>query len=719
MRIFEGIGFEYLINENEFSDEKDGLIKYKEKLNDFSGLKRSENNYFRAFVLKAYQSVVEHANKDLIYKMIFSIIKTKSKNKSSIDFLTKSKTLVEEANKLNISKEQASKNVKDVLLQKRILRASTKPEGFFKNTTTPPPAKVKKLKNIGDDNNSKQGSLTSVVTALLNLKNSPEKNLSSDFGGAINTSNNKGSSSSITDNNTLDSNNIENLSGEIGGDINTSNNKGSSTTTANKLDKKSFQKNLTTPPPNATTTLEENKLLFQYGGVEFMDSMGVMIDLTSSNDGLAAEQTKFIDLLNIFNAGQDFSHESIKNLIKEIKVLKIFKLFIKKPQNDNMFTTRGDGFCTVRMGFQLNYKHKKFTKYISFEDWRGMDPDINKNSAPLLDLIDITLDNMTELNESGIIDNHTLYVFNEKMNPVIDVLNSNKRYKSLPSKDYLDEGDLHYFVSDKSITYAIYQPLFQFEHITETDVGYNEFNAIISKLQKDDWLRMSFFKHNGEEFDTQYYGCIYDDLVSVATCGNNVYYYENNHFCWAGDFVEPYTSTDAPILTMFNTCVAKLLYNILIQYSGLIKNNINSDEIYNILDKEIIVETVVMSALEDIVLEKSEKTNVNEMKSFVDKLKKVQKENTELKLKMQMDEQKRQEYEEIKMQRKLARQNMQKAIEDEMNDLKLELAKKFEENNLITEELHKVKKEFDDLKSKKNLANKSPDQSPTKRKKGG
>jgi hypothetical protein len=78
---------------------------------------------------------------------------------------------------------------------------------------------------------------------------------------------------------------------------------------------------------------------------------------------------------------------------------------------------------------------------------------------------------------------------------------------------------------------------------------------------------------------------------------------------------------------------------------------------------------------------------------------------------MQMDEQ-------IQMQ--LDEQHMQKAIEDEMNDLKLALAKKFEENNLITEELNKVKKEYDDLKSKKkNLTNKSPDQSPTKRKKGG
>jgi len=173
MRIFEGIGFEYLINENEFSNEKDGLIKYKEKLNEFSGLKTLKNNYFREFVMKAYQSVYAHVNKELICKMIFATIKKKSSNKQSIEFLTKSKTLEEEAKILNISKEQAAQNVADVLFDKKVLRASTKPEGFFKNTTIPSPAKFKRSKKEKEDD--KEGSLTSVVTALLNLKQSPEK----------------------------------------------------------------------------------------------------------------------------------------------------------------------------------------------------------------------------------------------------------------------------------------------------------------------------------------------------------------------------------------------------------------------------------------------------------------------------------------------------------------------------------------------------------------
>ena len=134
------------------------------------------------------------------------------------------------------------------------------------------------------------------MTALLNLKQSPEKTLSGVTNNTSTTSNKK---SSETTNNGV-TNNASTTS---------NNNK----TPKNKASKKRIvTSNLTT---TSSTTLED-ELLFEYGGIECIDSMGVMIDLTANNDGLAEERRKFRGLLDNFNAA-GFSYESLKNLIKD------------------------------------------------------------------------------------------------------------------------------------------------------------------------------------------------------------------------------------------------------------------------------------------------------------------------------------------------------------------------------------------------------------------
>ena len=364
---------------------------------------------------------------------------------------------------------------------------------------------------------------------------------------------------------------------------------------------------------------------YLYGGTEFEAKVGLMIYLNDKN------RIEFDELL------KSYKSSDTDQFVEKVMQLNIFKLFLKTPPDNYKLTTKGDGYCMLRMAYQIVQKNVLCQTYIDKEAWRKLDLDFNtlfkdiknfdeqnESIYKLLEFINEATVNIQKKVDSNELNKNTLNWFEKCLDPVISTLKSSLEDKTLNPENYLPDDMFFHLITNKNITYAL------FGNITKLDDYTTEYGKIFSTIPKTKWLFLQWFCSQGEVYNncSNDDGFTYEQIKTILTCGNNIQH-TGIHYNWAGDFVSTFSSNfTTKAIKDFHICFSKLLCKMMNSSNVIPKNSIETmyleTDILNVLNSKLKPEAIVFNTLRNSLKdEETEQTT----KEFMRNIESIQEEN--------------------------------------------------------------------------------------------
>jgi len=369
-----------------------------------------------------------------------------------------------------------------------------------------------------------------------------------------------------------------------------------------------------------------------YGGTEFENKVGLMIYLNDLN------KQEFDEIL------KSFTMTTIEEFLEKVKQLNIFKLFLKTPPDEYSSTTKGDGYCMLRMAYQIVRKYITCQTYIDKEAWRKLDLEFdafcvdpvkqNESINQLLNFITAARESIIYKISSNELNEEKLTWFDQNLQPVITTLKSTQNNKRLSPDKYLPDDMFFHFITNKNITYALFTSI-----ITRLDDYNTEYGKIFGMIPEKKWLFLQWFSSQSEVYNncSNDDGFTYEQIKTILTCGNNIQH-TGIHYNWAGDFVPEFSSNfTTKAIKDFHICLSKLICKMMKNCSNVIPevNSIDPTvfEDYNflndLLNSELKPEAILLNTLQNSL--KDDETE-NTTKEFIKNIEIAQQERDTIKL---------------------------------------------------------------------------------------